>query len=215
MIIGVVDYGMGNMHSVAKAFQFAADEAGLNAQVRLCRDANAVDGADRVVFPGQGAMPDCMAALREKGLDGAVLRALRSKPFFGVCVGAQLLLEGSDEGGDVRALGFFKGRSRRFKANRRGPDGSKLKIPHMGWNEVRIEKPHPVFEGIESGTMFYFVHSYKLEPQDPELVLAVSDYPDPFCAVLGRGNVVGAQFHPEKSHAAGLRMIGNFLRWKV
>ena len=208
--IAVVDYGMGNLRSVTKALQHVAAD---RAEVVLTDRPEVVQGADKVVFPGQGAMRDCMRELTASGLRDAVLDAARQKPFFGICVGAQLLLDHSEEG-DTPALGFYPGAVKRFPAEQmRDAQGNKLKVPHMGWNEVRQHRPHPIFHGVANGARFYLVHSYYMAPQDDTLALGETDYPFAFASVIGRDNVFATQFHPEKSADAGLKLLENFVGW--
>ncbi|GGX98728.1 imidazole glycerol phosphate synthase subunit HisH [Vogesella alkaliphila] len=209
MKVAVIDYGMGNLHSVLKSVQSVND---IGADIFLTSDPERVVKADKVVFPGQGAMPDCMRELNAHGLAEAVRETTQTKPFFGICVGAQLLFERSEEG-DTPGLGIFKGEVKRFAANLRDAQGERLKVPHMGWNRVFQTVPHPLFAGIEDGERFYFVHSYHFAPQDPQLTLAQSEYPDRFSCIVGRGNIFATQFHTEKSHRAGLQMMKNFLAW--
>lgn len=207
--IAVVDYGMGNLRSVTKALEHvAAGRAG----VTLTAQPEVVRAADKVVFPGQGAMKDCMAGLSDSGLKDAVLEAAASKPFFGVCVGAQLLLEHSEEG-DTPALGLYAGQVRRFPDGLTDAAGARLKVPHMGWNEVWQTAHHPLFAGVADGSRFYFVHSYYMAPADATLSLGHAEYPFAFSAVIGRDNVFATQFHPEKSAAAGLKLLENFIAW--
>jgi imidazole glycerol-phosphate synthase subunit HisH len=217
--LAVVDYGMGNLRSVAKAFEAAAREAALSVNVVVTSDANAVRNADRVVFPGQGAMPDCMRYLRESGLEHAVRDAAATKPFFGVCVGMQMMLSHSEEG-NTPGLGIFEGSVKRFQ-----PTDATQKVPHMGWNTVdwdtqgatgdaRNSSTGALFQGIASGERFYYVHSYYCAPRDAALTIATTDYAGRFTAALGRDNIFATQFHPEKSHHAGLRVYQNFLRFK-
>lgn len=209
MKVAVIDYGMGNLHSVLKSVQSVND---IGADIFLTSDPERVVTADKVVFPGQGAMPDCMRELNAHGLAEAVRETTQTKPFFGICVGAQLLFERSEEG-DTPGLGIFKGEVKRFAANLRDAQGERLKVPHMGWNRVFQTVAHPLFAGIEDGERFYFVHSYHFAPQDPQLTLAQSEYPDRFSCIVGRGNIFATQFHTEKSHRAGLQMMKNFLAW--
>ncbi len=203
----VVDYGMGNLRSVAKAFEVVAREAGLRVEVAISQSPDAVDAADRVVFPGQGAMPDCMRYLRDSGLEGAVRRAAAQKPFFGVCVGMQMLFDHSDEG-DTAGLGIFSGTVKRFR-----PVDHALKVPHMGWNEVVQTSPHALWQDISSGERFYYVHSYYCEPADRDITAATTLYAGHFTAAVTRANIFATQFHPEKSHRAGLALYRNFLNW--
>jgi glutamine amidotransferase len=207
--IAVVDYGMGNLRSVAKALERVAPK---QTRVLVADRAADIDAADRVVFPGQGAMPDCMRTLREAGLEDAVRRALASRPVLAVCIGEQMLFEHSEEG-DVRGLGVFAGRVRRFPAAMQGPDGARLKVPHMGWNRVQQTGAHPLWAGVPQSSWFYFVHSYYVEPADDGLVAGRSDYGPAFTCVVALDNIFATQFHPEKSAASGLRIYENFTRW--
>ena len=212
MKVVVVDYGMGNLHSVLKSVQAAQKLAGVNAQIELTDAPEKVFAADKIIFPGQGAMPDCMAALQQSGLGEAVSDGLKNKPFFGICVGAQLLFDHSEEG-DTPGLGWFAGEVKRFAANQHDAHGDKLKVPHMGWNTVHQTQAHPLFEGIAQDTRFYFVHSYYFAPAAPDIVLGSSEYPHEFACVVGKDNVFATQFHTEKSHDGGLLLLRNFLRW--
>ena len=205
----VVDYGMGNLRSVAKAIEHVAP----GAEVRVSSDAAEIVAADRVVVPGQGAMPDCMRELSARGLREAVVRAAAEKPFLGICVGLQMLF-GHAEEGDVMGLEILPGRVPRFPhAAMVAPDGSRLKVPHMGWNQVQQAETHPLWDGIEDGSRFYFVHSYYVEPQSPEVIAGSTHYGIPFTSAVARANIFAVQFHPEKSAQAGLRLLGNFMRW--
>lgn len=204
----VVDYGMGNLRSVAKAFEFVAREAAVPVDVAISSSPDVVNAADRVVFPGQGAMPDCMRYLRESGLEEAVRRAAAEKPFFGVCVGMQMLLDYSEEGGTA-GLGIIKGSVRRFR-----PVDHAMKVPHMGWNEVIQTSPHALWQDISSGERFYYVHSFYCDPADPNVTTATTNYSGNFSAAIARANIFATQFHPEKSHRAGLALYRNFLRWR-
>ncbi|MEN9773410.1 MAG: imidazole glycerol phosphate synthase subunit HisH [Pseudomonadota bacterium] len=208
--IVVVDYGMGNLRSVAKALEHVAPEA----RVRVSGDPEVVRSADRAVLPGQGAMPDCMRHLRESGLTESVLELARTRPLFGVCVGEQMLFDWSAEG-DTPGLGLFKGQVVRFApADMALPDGQRLKVPHMGWNEVHPTRAHPVWEGVRPGARFYFVHSYYAVPDQAEDVLAQSDYGARFTCAVARDNIIATQFHPEKSAADGLTLYRNFVHWR-
>ncbi len=209
MKIAVVDYGMGNLHSVTKALEHVAGAA---AEIILTSDPAVVAAADKVVFPGQGAMPDCMRELEASGLKQAVLDAARSKPFLGICVGAQLLFEFSEEG-NTPGLGVFKGRVVRFPADRMHDEhGQKLKVPHMGWNEMFIVRDHPLWAGIPERERFYFVHSYHFVPEE-NITVIESAYPYRFAAAVARANIFAIQCHPEKSHHAGLKLLENFVHW--
>lgn len=208
--IAVVDYGMGNLRSVAKAIEHVAPES----RVSVTSDPAVVARARRVVFPGQGAMRDCMREMDARGLRSAVLEAARDKPFLGICIGLQMLFDHSEEG-DTPGLGLLPGRVRRFPAaEMTGAQGEKLKVPHMGWNEVHQSMPHPLWDGIPDATRFYFVHSYFAEPAHSEMVAAYSLYPFPFTCAVASGNIFAVQFHPEKSHDAGLRLLANFTTWE-
>jgi glutamine amidotransferase len=209
-MIVVVDYGMGNLRSVAKAIEHVAPKQA----VSISSDPAAVRAADRVVFPGQGAMPDCMRYLREAGLVDAVREAAATKPLLAVCVGEQMLFQHSEEGG-VDGLGIFAGRVVRFHDDAmRLADGRRLKVPHMGWNRVRQTQRHPLWEGVADDSWFYFVHSYYVVPDDARLTAGVSTYGGVFTCVVARDTIFATQFHPEKSSAAGLRIYENFTRWK-
>ena len=208
--VAVVDYGMGNLHSVAKAIE----RVGPRLEVSVTSDAAVVRRAARVVFPGQGAMPDCVREMDARGLRGAVLEAARGKPFLGICIGLQMLFESSEEG-DTPGLGLLAGRVRRFPAERMvDAQGARLKVPHMGWNEVRQTARHPLWDGIPQGARFYFVHSYYPEPGTRDLAAGETVYGLPFTCAAARDNVFAVQFHPEKSEAAGLRLFTNFLSWQ-
>jgi glutamine amidotransferase len=208
--VAVVDYGMGNLRSVAKALEHVAPEA----KIVITADPAMVAAADRVVVPGQGALPDCMEQLRARGLKDAVIQAAASKPFLGICVGLQMLFDHGEEG-DVPALGILPGRVPRFpEAAMVAADGARLKVPHMGWNEVHQAKPHALWEGIPDGSRFYFVHSYYVVPQDASIALGTTTYGVPFTSAVARDNIVAVQFHPEKSAQSGLRLLGNFMHWQ-
>ncbi len=207
--IVVVDYGMGNLRSVAQALRAVAPEA----NVLISGEAADIDSADRIVLPGQGAMRDCMLSLRESGVQDALLRASRTRPMMGVCVGEQMLFDRSEEG-DTAGLGLLPGRVVRFQLDGMlQADGSRFKVPQMGWNRVRQVRSHPVWDGIADDAYFYFVHSYYAQPVDPGDVIGESDYGAPFCCAVARENIVATQFHPEKSAAAGLRLYQNFVHW--
>lgn len=213
-MIAVVDYGMGNLRSVAKALEHVAPKT----SVRICTEPAQIAAADRVVLPGQGAMPDCMRYLRESGLLQAVLDAARSKPLLAVCIGEQMLFEFSAEAHPpatrTPGLGLFAGEVVRFgDADLRQADGRRLKVPHMGWNRVRQTRAHPLWNGIADASWFYFVHSYYVVPADPSLVCGEATYGRTFTCVVARDNIFATQFHPEKSAAPGLRIYENFARW--
>ena len=209
--IAVVDYGGSNLRSVAKAVAHVAD-SGFDVQIATTPEQ--LLAADRVVFPGQGAIGDCMRHLQERDLVAALDECVRSRPFFGICLGLQSLLTLSDEDGGTPCLGVFAGVVKHFRRDAGpDPDGSPRKIPHMGWNQVHWTRPHPVCTGVPSGSRFYFVHSYFAMPDDPALILGKTDYIDSFASVIAQGYVFASQFHPEKSAACGLRLLANFLRW--
>ena len=205
--IAVVDYGMGNLRSVQQALRTVAPDA----SITVTAEPHEVAQAARVVFPGQGAMPDCMRELDARGLREAVLQAARSKPFLGICIGLQMLFEHSAEG-DIPGLGILPGKVVRFAGNLRDAQGNKLKVPHMGWNQVH-HADHPLWQGIPQDARFYFVHSYYVQPQDDALVQATSCYPQPFVCAVARDNLFAVQFHPEKSQSAGLALLRNFVKW--
>lgn len=209
-IIAVVDYGMGNLRSVANALERVAPDA----QIRVTDTAAGIDAADRVVFPGQGALPDCMRLLEARGLRKALIDAAASKPFLGLCLGLQLLFERSEEGGGAAGLGILPGEVRRFPAGLRDAQGQRLKVPHMGWNRVEQTRPHPLWVGIAPSARFYFVHSYYVASADPALVAGRSVYGFPFTCAVARDNIFAMQCHPEKSQTAGLELLANFVSWK-
>ncbi|HET7681983.1 MAG TPA: imidazole glycerol phosphate synthase subunit HisH [Xanthobacteraceae bacterium] len=215
MSVAIVDYGSGNLHSAAKAFERAAREAALDRPIVVTSDPEVVRRAARIVLPGVGAFADC-----RRGLDAVpgMLQALeegvrrQGKPFFGICVGMQLMAERGREYEVTEGLGWIAG-----EVDKIAPADASLKIPHMGWNTLEVRKAHPLFDGIAlgpQGVHAYFVHSYQLKPGDPGDLLAETDYGGPITAVVGRDNMVGTQFHPEKSQRLGLALIANFLKWK-
>ena len=207
--IAVVDYGMGNLRSVSKAVEHVAPDA----RVVVTSEAAVVDAAARVVFPGQGAMPDCMRELERAGLRDAVVRATREKPLIGICIGAQMLFDWSAEG-DTPGLGIFRGKVVRFPHDRlHAAPGGPLKVPHMGWNRVRQSAPHPLWRGIRDDDRFYFCHSFFFVPEDPALASGASEHGVAFTCAVARDNIFAVQFHPEKSHTAGLQLLANFVSW--
>jgi glutamine amidotransferase len=207
--VAVIDYGMGNLHSISKALQHADPQA----RVLVTSDSAQMRGADRVVFPGVGAIRDCMAALYNLDLVPLLAELSATKPFLGICLGMQALLEESEENDGVSSLGLLPGRVVRFPDDLRDADGQTMKIPHMGWNKVHQTSGHPLWEGIPQDSRFYFVHSYYASPTRPEHIAATTDYPLPFASALSSGKLFAVQFHPEKSQAAGLQLLANFLRW--
>ena len=213
--VAVVDYGMGNLRSVSQAVQAAA--AGSAVQVVVTADPDVVRAATRIVLPGQGAMRDCMAELKASGLQDSVLEAARNKPLFGVCVGMQMLLDHSEEG-DTPGLGLIAGEVRKFQlAGRLQADGSRYKVPQMGWNQVRQAPSgaalHPVWQGVPDESYFYFVHSFYAVPAHSAQCLGTADYGERFACAIGRDNIFATQFHPEKSADQGLTLYRNFLHW--
>lgn len=206
--VAVIDYGMGNLHSIAKALQHAAPQV----DVRIVSDADAILRADRVVFPGVGAIRDCMQALNQSGLSGVIKSVAETRPLLGICLGMQALLTESEENGNTQCLNIFSGHVVRFPEPLKDSAGNRLKIPHMGWNQVHFA-PHPLWDGIAQDSRFYFVHSYYARPDQTSVIAATTDYPDPFTCALARNNVFAVQFHPEKSQAAGLQLLKNFLHW--
>ncbi len=203
--IAIVDYGMGNLRSVQKALAHVAP----GDLVEITSDPEALSRADRVVFPGQGAMPECMSSLRASGLGDAVEAASRSRPFLGLCIGLQMLFERSEEG-DTPGLAVLPGEVLGFGTRVRSAG---LKVPHMGWNEVWQAAPHALWRGIADGERFYFVHSYYCRPADAGLTAGTTRYPDGFTSAIARDNIFATQFHPEKSSVTGLTLLSNFASW--
>ncbi|ALM54135.1 imidazole glycerol phosphate synthase subunit HisH [Halomonas huangheensis] len=210
MTIAVIDYGMGNLHSVAKALEHVTHE-----NVMITRDARSIQGATRLVLPGQGAMRDCMGELERTELTGLVLELLKeqSKPLLGICVGQQMLMDRSDENGGIDCLGFLAGQVKRFPADMLDGD-ARLKVPHMGWNLVRQPQSHPLWDGIDQDEHFYFVHSYYVAAEHQANVFGTTDYGSITAHVAtGSDATFAVQFHPEKSSRAGLRLLENFVHW--
>ena len=209
--VAVIDYGGSNLRSVVKALETVA---GADHQIVVADDARVIASADRVVFPGQGAIGDCMARLHEHDLVDVIRECTRTRPFLGICLGLQSLVSHSAEDGGTACLDIFPGQVLRFPPKPSpAPDGSPRKIPHMGWNQVTWTRDHPVTHGIANATRFYFVHSYYVVPHDATLTLGYTDYITPFTAALASGYVIATQFHPEKSAQAGLKLLANFLAW--
>ncbi|OFC35167.1 imidazole glycerol phosphate synthase subunit HisH [Acidithiobacillus caldus] len=206
--VGIVDYGMGNLHSVAKAVEHLGGKATISSR------AEELARCDRIVFPGVGAFGDCMAALEDRDLLEFVRVAANNRPFLGICLGMQLLMESSTEHGEHTGLGILPGLVLPFPEEALvAGDGRRLKVPHMGWNELHQLITHPLFAGIPQDAHYYFVHSFYVEPAHPDLLAASSDYGFAFCAALAQDNIFALQCHPEKSGEAGLRLLGNFLQW--
>jgi len=209
--VAVVDYGMGNLRSVTQAVLHAAQGSGV--EVVWARRPEEVMAAARVVLPGQGAMRDCMRELHQSGMHAAVMHAAAHKPLMGVCVGMQMLLDRSQEG-PTESLGLIPGEVVRFQLEgQRQPDGSRYKVPQIGWNRVRHSRPHPVWAGVADGSWFYFVHSYYARPSDARHTVGEADYGGSFTAAVARDNIFATQFHPEKSADSGLALYRNFLHW--
>jgi len=210
--IAVIDYGMGNLRSVCKALEHVAPKA----RVNLVTTADALMASDRVVFPGQGAIRACVAALDNHKLHEPLMQALQQKPFLGICLGLQALYESSEEGGGTAGLGVIPGTVKRFPpAAMLEADGSRLKVPHMGWSRVQQETTHPLWKNIENGSRFYFVHSYFAETTDSSWISGTTDYGVRFTSAAARENIFAVQFHPEKSQHAGLQLLENFVQWDV
>ena len=206
--IVVID-GVGNLRSVAQALRAVAPEA----DVQISNDPAVIDAADRVVLPGQGAIRDCMQSLREGGAEEALLRAVKTRPVMGVCVGEQMLFDLSEEG-NAPGLGLLPGKVVRFQLDGKlQADGSRFKVPQMGWNRVRQSRAHPLWNGVADNSYFYFVHSYFAVPEDASHTIGEADYGAPYCCAVAKDNIVATQFHPEKSAAAGLQLYKNFVHW--
>jgi glutamine amidotransferase len=205
----VIDYGMGNLRSVAQALRFVAPDA----DVKISSDVADLQSADRLVLPGQGAMPDCMRSLRESGLQEALMIAVRSKPLLGVCVGEQMLFDWSEEG-DTPGLGLLPGQVKKFRLDDQlQEDGARYKVPQMGWNQVQQVASHPLWQGIDDNSYFYFVHSYYALPENAADTVGQTRYGAPFTCAVARDNIFATQFHPEKSASAGLQLYKNFIHW--
>ncbi len=206
--VAVIDYGMGNLHSIAKALQHAAPEV----DVSVTSDAEIIKQADRVVFPGVGAIRDCMSALQIAGLADVIKEVATQKPLLGICLGMQALLTDSEENNHTDCLNILSGHVVRFPEPLYDNNRTILKVPHMGWNQVQ-QQPHPLWESIPQNSRFYFVHSYYAVPNDKNIIAATSEYPMPFACALAQKNIFAVQFHPEKSQTVGLQLLKNFLHW--
>lgn len=209
--VAVIDYGSSNLRSVSKALNYVADK---HSRIIVSDNAEQIRGADRIVFPGQGAMGQCMRSLTEKSLEEVLRESIKGKPFLGICLGLQSLMERSDEDNGTQGLGIIPGQVLKFTKGTVDADGNALKIPHMGWNRVAQEQQHALWKGIESGERFYFVHSYYVQPSNPLDIAGSCNYTVDFTAALARDNIFATQFHPEKSQKAGLALLANFLQWK-
>jgi imidazole glycerol-phosphate synthase subunit HisH len=208
--VAIVDYGMGNLRSVANAFKAVAPSI----SIAVTSDPAQIAQAERVVFPGQGAMPDCIRELDARDLRQAVITATQEKPFLGICIGLQMLFEHSEEG-DVPGLGVYRGEVKRFPADKmHDAQGAKLKVPHMGWSQVHQTQAHALWAEIPDQSRFYYVHSYYVAPAEPTLTAATTAYPFDYTGAIARDNVFAVQFHPEKSANAGLQLLRNFVHWK-
>ncbi len=207
--IAVIDYGMGNLRSVTKALEHVA--AGV--RVVLTHDAEEIRQATHVVFPGQGAARECMAEIRRLGLDSVVSEVARSKPFLGICMGLQVLMDHSDENDGTDCLGLIPGQVRRFAPPAEADSGARLKVPQMGWNQVHQTRAHPLWQDIAQDSRFYFVHSYYVVPKSEDTVAGRTSYGIDYATVLASGSLFAVQFHPEKSQRAGLTLLANFVRW--
>lgn len=207
--VGIIDFGMGNLHSIAKALTYVASDE----RVEISYDPDTLAKADRLVLPGVGTIGHCMDELRRLELDQLVHEAIGTKPLLGVCLGIEVLMSYSAESGGVAGLGAFPGEAVRFPGPDAQPDGIRRKIPHMGWNQVRQERNHPLWKDIAPNSWFYFVHSYYVVPEDDRHVAGSTEYGQRFASVVLRDNVFAVQFHPEKSQSAGLQLLANFLEW--
>ena len=217
--VAVIDYGMGNLHSVAKALEHVGAElekdTGEAVTVTITSDAAVIAAADRVVFPGVGAIRDCMAEIKRLNVGEMVADAMKSKPVLAICVGMQALMQRSEENGGVDCLGFIPGTVRYFGDDHRDENNERLKVPHMGWNQVKQTAPHPLWQGVPDNSRFYFVHSYYVDSKAADNVTGTTQYGTEFVATLADKNIFATQFHPEKSQTAGLTLLKNFLQWNA
>ena len=211
--IAVIDYGMGNLHSVAKAVEYVGRELGEDTEVIVTPDAAKIAAADRVIFPGVGAIRDCMAEINRLNVGQIVADAMRSKPVLAICVGMQALMTRSEKNGGVDCLGFMDGHVRYFGRDLRDAGGGRLKVPHMGWNQVKQIRSHPLWRDVPDNSRFYFVHSYYVQTEKQEMVMGVTNYGAEIVATLADDNIFATQFHPEKSQTVGLTLLRNFLQW--
>jgi len=205
-MIAIIDYGIGNLRSVHNAVSFISPKT----KSIITSDPDMVARADKVIFPGQGAMPDCISQLNSRGLKESVIEAAKQKPFLGICLGLQMLLEKSEEG-NVNGFGLLPGIVKRFQPNK----NERIKIPHMGWNKVDLLNPHPMWNKISSASRFYFVHSFYAEVKDKSLVMATSSHGEKFTCAIAKDNIFAVQFHPEKSSEVGLQLLNNFITWDI
>ena len=206
--VAVIDYGMGNLRSVSKALETVA----VGAHIDVTSEAESILAASHVVFPGVGAMRDCVAELNRTGLDDVIIEVAKTKPFLGICLGMQALLSHSEENDGIDSLGLIDGQVRHLNTDL-ARDQADFKVPHMGWNNVKQQQSHPLWQDIADDSRFYFVHSYYADPEHQDVIMASSDYQQTFTAAIGRDNLFAVQFHPEKSQTAGLQLLKNFLNW--
>ena len=211
--IAVIDYGMGNLHSVAKAVEHVGRELGQELEVVVTPDAELIAAADRVIFPGVGAIRDCMAEILRLNVNEIVEQAMKSKPVLAICVGMQALMNHSEENDGVDCLGFLEGQVRYFGDELKDINGERLKVPHMGWNQVKQTRSHPLWKDVPDNSRFYFVHSYYVQTEQQEMVTGITNYGTEIVATLAADNIFATQFHPEKSQKAGLTLLRNFLQW--
>tara|TARA_B110000008_G_C16934806_1_gene550150 strand:+ start:1178 stop:1795 length:618 start_codon:yes stop_codon:yes gene_type:complete len=205
-MIAIIDYGIGNLRSVHNAVRFISPQT----KSIVTSDPDAVAKADKVIFPGQGAMPDCISQLEKRGLKESVIEAAKQKPFLGICLGLQMLFETSEEG-DASGFGLLPGTVKRFQLNK----NERIKIPHMGWNKVHLSNPHPMWNKIDSDSRFYFVHSFYAEVTNKSLEMATSSHGEKFTCAIAKDNIFAVQFHPEKSSELGLQLLKNFISWNI
>ena len=211
--VAVIDYGMGNLHSVAKALEHVGKTSNSPVTVAVTADADTILSADRVVFPGVGAIRDCMAEILRLNVDDIVREVVKTKPLLAICVGMQALMDHSEENGGVDCLGLLPGKVRQFDNHMQDEDGARLKVPHMGWNCVAQQSSHPLWRDITDQSRCYFVHSYYVELEDAQQLAGTTDYGVTFSAALQHENIFAVQFHPEKSQLPGLTLLRNFLQW--
>lgn len=211
--VAIIDYGMGNLHSVAKAVEHVGRESGQQIQVSITPDPEVIAAADRVIFPGVGAIRDCMAEINRLNVGQMVESAMKSKPVLAICVGMQALMTRSEENGGVDCLGFLNGQVKYFGDKLEDATGQRLKVPHMGWNRVKQAQSHPLWRDIPDGSRFYFVHSYYIDGVDADKITGTTEYGTEFIATLAADNIFATQFHPEKSQTVGLTLLKNFLAW--
>ena len=201
--IAIVDYGMSNLSSVVKAVEYVAP----NEKVIISSDSKEIDNADKIIFPGQGAAKKCMNSIFDKNLDKVITKISKEKPFLGICMGMQVLMDYSEENNGTECLGLIKGKVKKFQSTRK----NQIKIPHMGWNKISKKNEHPIWNKIDNDSYFYFVHSYFIEPEDKTNVIGQTNYGEKFCSVIAKNNIIAIQGHPEKSSAVGLQFLKNFI----